>query len=293
MFRIFISALWGITCISLNAENFLKKENLFTKGNKQDSIQPLLTRDRYVLGNTAISYASQIEERLSPLLYSGLGFQTSIGYEKLRGSNQCASIQRYHAALANYALTNFISTPLMNARIYATRINLTYQYSKRIYKATSNGMEVFFGGETSMIALNRRHGNFYNNALAYSCFLGIGGCGEIRYPFEAFKRDWELTINGQLSMLGLRVQQAYGSVMPKGFLDPGIKTLPATMQSIEGAGLWNFISTSWRWQMRYYLRNKNFISVGTSSNFHNSPGKEGTKYRLAETGIQLGGGFAF
>lgn len=252
---------------------------------------------RHITGALGLSYARQIEERLSPLVYSGLGFSGNVGYEKIKEHEQSHqkrfSLQRYLFSAGSYSLSNPVSTLLMNSRIYSTRLGLQYQYLKKLFEANENGLELFVGGAFGILWLNRLHGNFYNNANAYTWFAGFSGCGEIRYPFGAFRRNWELIAQGQVGLAGLRIQQAYGSVEPEGFLEPGIKTVPGTLNSIKSAGFWNFLSSTWGWHIRYYLENKNFISLGTVSTFHSSPGEGQTRFRLSETGIQLGGGFNF
>lgn len=251
-------------------------------------------RSRHITGTLGLSYARQLEERLSPLVYNGFGFTGNVRYEKIKGYlTSQLRLQRYLFSMGNYALSNPISTPLMNARIYSTRLSLQYQYLKIINRFNKDGLKIFAGGAFGILGFNRFHGNFYNNAHAYTWFAGVSGCGGIRYPFKAFERSWELTVQAQVSLAGLRIQQAYGSSWPEGFLEPGTKTIPGTINSLTGAGIWNFLSSTWGWDIRYYLLGGNFISFGTNSFFHSSPGQGQTKFRLAENSIQLGGGVNF
>ena len=248
---------------------------------------------RFIISSAGLSYARQIEERLSPLVYGGLGFLGNMGYEKIKGHERNLRLQRYQFSIGSYSLSNPISTPLMNARLYSTRVDLHYHYLKKLFKTDENSLGLYLGGSLGIRGLNRFHGNFYNNSTAYTWFAGISGCGEIRYSFEAFNRDWELIVQGQVGLAGLRLQQAYGSMWPEGLLEPGTKTIPGSLKSLKGAGIWNFLSSTWGWHIRYYLENRNFISLGTVSAFHSSPGEGQTRFRLSETGFQLGGGINF
>jgi hypothetical protein len=315
MYRVLL-ILFCSACFQLKAQEILKKPEEETPLYKIRRFEPSLevkisgeevvrtgchrlmeTRERYILGAIGLSYARQIEERLSPLVYSGFGFTGNVGYEKIRRIilqyPKPARVQRYLFSMGNYALSNPVSTPLMNARIYSTKLGLQYQNLKRVNESNKNDLEIFVGGAVGILGLNRFHGNFYNNANAYTWFAGLSGCGEIHYPFEAFKRNWRLIVQGQVGLAGLRLQQAYGSMWSEGFLEPGTKTIPGTINSIKGTGFWNFLSSNWGWHIRYYLEKRNFISLGTVSAFHSSPGEGQTKFRLSETGIQLGGGFEF
>ncbi len=242
---------------------------------------------RFFYGAVGPSYSRLQEDRLSPLVYSGIGLNGQFGYEKFKNK----LYQRYSGNTGFYMLKNPVSTPLVNAQIYYSRFGANAGFYRQVF--LPHELIWFYGIETSFHYLSRTHSNFYNNASVYTGFAGINAGMGLKYPFNLFKHTWVLSLAGQIPLLGMKIQQEYGSFQAKGFLDPETKKFPGFMKSLELASFLRFLSIQWNWDFKYYLTNGNYLSFGVVNSFISSPGKGGTRFRAAESGILLGAGFKF
>lgn len=244
---------------------------------------------RYFSIPVGVGYSRMLEERLSPLVYSGLQGQFTPTYEKIRKNRW----QIYQLQAEAASLQNSISTPLMNSRMLFSRLEGSNAHLRMLTIPSITPLEIWLGASWNLQYLLRRHTAFYNNSTAYTWFTGLGFELRLRYPFQALGHQWVLLATSSVSGLGLLWRQPYGSYIGQEFLDPEQATVPAILKGVEAGLPSNFFQMRHGWQFRYLLRNGNYLCLGTQSAFTSARGIGKTRFRLAENSLVIGAGFQF
>jgi hypothetical protein len=270
--------------------NFLKTVCLFiiyllSIGNSKAQNKP----ERDIQLSAGVSHLRILEQKLSPMVYTGPGFTGNAAWNKR--STKAVQQAKYSF---QYALTqNGISSAFTGTGMEYQAQQLQYTWLKSFYSEKTDAPTFSIGPQLSVTQIYRRHTGMYNNAAVQELRGGLDLHLQWYYPFRAGNRNWSMKTEAEIPVFGMHTRPAWGSWRPNGIeLFETPKNIDY-LRAAKIATLNRYLRIFLNWELNYALKNGNRLGGGMYQVYTRTSDTLGPAFLHAEYGFYLCSQFAF
>jgi len=235
---------------------------------------------------SGISHHRLIENRLSPLLYSGAGFTGAALWNK----RSAKVVQQFQYAHQFANTRNAVSSSLTGTSIAYEAQQIQYAWQKVICTTQSI---ISIGPQITMTRLYRRHTGMYNNAAVEEFRGGIDLKMQLLYPFRAGNRNWQMQTTVEIPLAGLQLRPAWGSWRPQDIELFEKANILDNLQALKASTVNRYMRVLLSWQLDYQLKNGNLLGAGMYQIYTRTSDRFSEPFVHAEYGFYLSAAFAF
>lgn len=245
------------------------------------------------------SYQTTVGTRTTRVLprsgYRQRYFQLGIGYTLPKFLDQSSSVLRYrgHAASVTAGLHWANPPETVRYQVYTRfdygrmsafdfafadlnfyRFEGNYTYERQLKVSSAKQLRWYIGGSVNGLWTLWHFENFSNNAFNNSFYFSLSPHFTLKYSFQLWKRDLQVSYSAFLPLLTFAVRPSYGTTRFPEFLDD---ERDEPVQQFLGSGrmttLGNFARYSNTTALEYVLRNANRLRLSYTWNFvsYNEP----------------------